>query len=61
MADDASLLDAQALDLDPRRPALPALPAAGPRAVRAWLRAGADAEAHPPSAAEVARFWPWPE
>lgn len=25
------------------------------RAIRAWLRAGADAEAHPPSAAEVAR------
>jgi len=57
MADDASLLDQLAGELDAtdaRALAGAPLPLAR-RAVRAWLRAGADAEEHPPSAAEVAR------
>ncbi len=57
LADDAALLDALAEGLDPTDAAALArapLPLAR-RAVRAWLRAGADGERHPPSAAEVAR------
>ena len=59
-AADVELLDRLAADLDPLDvKALRAAPAAlAHRALRAWLRspeAGATAELHPPSAAEVAR------
>jgi tRNA(Ile)-lysidine synthase len=57
LADDAALLDELARGLDPtdaRALTSAPLPLAR-RAVRAWLRAGADAERHPPSSAEVAR------
>jgi tRNA(Ile)-lysidine synthase len=57
LADDATLLDALAGELDPTdgRALAAAPPALARRAVRAWLRTGADAEDHPPSAAEVER------
>jgi tRNA(Ile)-lysidine synthase len=57
LADDAALLDELAAGVDPTDATTLAgapLPLAR-RAVRTWLRAGADAEAHPPSSAEVAR------
>jgi tRNA(Ile)-lysidine synthase len=57
MADDAALLDQLAGEIDPtdaRALAAAPVPLAR-RAVRAWLRAESDAEAHPPSAGEVAR------
>ena len=57
LADDARLLDALAEAIDPADArALAAAPVAlARRAVRAWVRAGADDERHPPSAAEVER------
>jgi tRNA(Ile)-lysidine synthase len=57
LADDAQLLDELAGALDPTDArALAASPAPlARRALRAWLRVGADDESHPPSAAEVAR------
>ncbi|HEX4862807.1 MAG TPA: ATP-binding protein, partial [Acidimicrobiales bacterium] len=60
LADEASLLDELAAELDPadaRRLRRAPLPLAR-RALRRWLRTpdqGGDAEEHPPSAAEVAR------
>jgi tRNA(Ile)-lysidine synthase len=60
LADDARLLESLSAALDPtdaRRVARAPLPLAR-RAIRRWLRSpdtGADAELHPPSAAEVAR------
>jgi tRNA(Ile)-lysidine synthase len=57
LGEDAAWLAAQAAGIDPTDAA--ALTAAPPvlarRAVRRWLREGADEEHHPPSAAEVAR------
>ena len=58
LADESELLDALAGALDPTdaRALAGAHPALARRAVRRWLREhGADAEQHPPSAAEVAR------
>jgi tRNA(Ile)-lysidine synthase len=57
LADDAAYLDALAAAVDPtdaRAVRAAPLPLAR-RALRRWLRAGSDAERHPPSAAEVAR------
>ena len=57
LADDAALLDALSESIDATDAA--ALCAAPPplarRAIRAWLRAGSDAERHPPDAATVER------
>ena len=57
LAEEAALLDHLASEIDPRDArALATAPAAlARRAVRAWLRSCGDPEAHPPSAAEVAR------
>lgn len=57
LAEDAELLEGLAAELDPTDArALAAAPVAlARRAVRAWLRAGSDAEHHPPSAVEVER------
>ena len=57
LADDAALLEELAATVDPTdAAALARAPAPlGRRAVRRWLRASGDSEAHPPSAAEVER------
>jgi tRNA(Ile)-lysidine synthase len=57
LSDDAALLDELAGALDPTdAAALAAAPIAlARRAVRSWLRAGTDAECHPPDAAAVER------
>jgi tRNA(Ile)-lysidine synthase len=57
LSDDAALLDELACALDPTdAAALAAAPVAlARRAVRSWLRAGTDAECHPPDAAAVER------
>jgi tRNA(Ile)-lysidine synthase len=57
LADDAELLDALSEAVDPTDAAsLRAAPAPlARRAVRRWLRAGSDAEQHPPDAATVER------
>jgi tRNA(Ile)-lysidine synthase len=60
MSDEADFLDDLAAGLDPTdaRSLRDAPPAIARRALRRWLRApdqGGDAEAHPPSAAEIAR------
>ncbi|HWG72883.1 MAG TPA: tRNA lysidine(34) synthetase TilS [Acidimicrobiales bacterium] len=57
LAEEAALLDRLASEIDPcDARALAAAPVAlARRAVRDWLRSGGDAEAHPPSGAEVTR------
>ena len=57
LAEEAALLDdlAATIDACDARALAASPPALARRALRRWLRAGGDAEAHPPSAAEVAR------
>jgi tRNA(Ile)-lysidine synthase len=57
LADDATLLNQLAAEIDPTdAKALAAAPAPlARRAIRSWLRADSDAERHPPSQAEVER------
>lgn len=57
LAEESALLDSLAAGVDPTdaRALAKAPPALARRAVRRWLRAGADPERHPPSAAEVER------
>jgi tRNA(Ile)-lysidine synthase len=57
LAEDAAYLDALAADIDPTdvRAVRDAPAPLARRALRRWLRAGSDAEHHPPSAADLAR------